>query len=34
MTAQRQRARAAQKGTSLVANLTGVELPKTDDSLK
>jgi alanyl-tRNA synthetase len=34
MTQQRQRARAAQKGTSLVANLTGVELPKTDDSLK
>jgi alanyl-tRNA synthetase len=34
MTAQRQRARAAQKETSLVANLTGVELPKTDDSLK
>ena len=34
MTQQRQRARAAQKGASLSANLTGVELPKTDDSLK
>jgi alanyl-tRNA synthetase len=34
MTAQRQRARAAQKGTSLSANLTGVELPKTEDSFK
>ncbi|MBL7215438.1 MAG: alanine--tRNA ligase [Phycisphaerae bacterium] len=34
MTQQRQRARAAQKSTSLAANLTGVELPETNDSLK
>jgi alanyl-tRNA synthetase len=34
MQQQRQRARAAQKSTSLAANLTGVELPQTDDSLK
>ena len=34
MTQQRQRARAAQKSGSLAANLTGVELPATDDSLK
>ena len=34
MAEQRQRARAAQKTTNLAAALTGVELPKTDDSLK
>ncbi len=34
MDQQRQRARAAQKGTSLKESLSGVELPATDDSLK
>ena len=34
MTEQRERARAAQKGTSLAAALTGVQMPVTDDSLK
>ncbi|MHC4926226.1 MAG: alanine--tRNA ligase [Planctomycetota bacterium] len=34
MSQQRERARAAQKSTSLTANLGGVELPVTDDSLK
>jgi len=34
MTEQRKRARAAQKGTSLAAALTGVQLPVTDDSYK
>ncbi len=34
MTQQRQRARAAQKSSSLASNLTGVELPATDDSHK
>ena len=34
MTQQRQRARAAQKTGSLASNLTGVELPTTDDSHK
>ena len=34
MDQQRQRARAAQKGTSLKEALSGVELPATDDSLK
>jgi alanyl-tRNA synthetase len=34
MSQQRQRARAAQKSDSLMANLGGVELPKTDDALK
>jgi alanyl-tRNA synthetase len=34
MTQQRQRARAAQKSNSLASNLTGVQLPKTGDSLK
>ncbi len=34
MEQQRERARAAQKSGSLAANLTGVEMPATDDSLK
>lgn len=34
MEQQRARGRAAQKGSSLAADLTGVELPVTDDSLK
>jgi len=34
MEEQRARARAGQKATSLLANLTGVELPVTDDSAK
>ncbi|MHC5161693.1 MAG: alanine--tRNA ligase [Planctomycetota bacterium] len=34
MTQQRQRARAAQKGTSLAAALTGVQMPATDDNAK
>ena len=34
MDAQRARARAAQKGTSMAAALAGVALPETDDSLK
>ena len=34
MTEQRERARAAQKGTSLATALTGVEMPVTDDALK
>lgn len=34
MEQQRARGRAAQKNTSLAANLTGVDLPVTDDSLK
>ncbi|MEN8127036.1 MAG: alanine--tRNA ligase, partial [Planctomycetota bacterium] len=34
MTAQRERGRAAQKGTSLAAALTGVQMPVTDDAAK
>ncbi len=34
MEQQRARGRAAQKNTSLAANLTGVDLPVTDDTLK
>jgi alanyl-tRNA synthetase len=34
MTEQRERARAAQKGTSLAAALAGVEMPTTDDASK
>ena len=34
MEEQRERARAAQKGTGLLGNLDGAELPETDDSLK
>ena len=34
MAQQRQRARAAQKSTSLTANLGGTEMPATNDSLK
>ena len=34
MEEQRARARAAQKGTSMMANLSGVQLPETDDDSK